>query len=229
MKLPLELFFLYLLTEPLLAGLVTKKHTGIAKNSKGTVVYFEKHEVQFLGKKVKKSQTLYYDRSGTRKIASLVSDYSSSIKMPTYEFIDLRSGYKEGLRRKNGKYIIYHLDENKQEISKPLSTSKQVFSSQGWHYFLVNNLSMLEEKDVVLRLIVPSQLDYYTFAIRKAEVAGNLLSTHLELSNWVINLFAPKMKLVYDRTQKKLIKFVGLSNIPTDTGEPQEVTIDYQY
>ena len=51
----------------------------------------------------------------------------------------------------------------------------------------------------------------------------------LELDNWLLAVFAPSLKLVYDKSNRRLIEYEGLSNIPDSGGDRQDVRIIYEY
>jgi len=204
-------------------------HWGIAKNDFGDVVYTEKHTVTRENGVTKRSETIYYDKTRNTKIATLISDYSKSISLPTYEFVDLRTGYREGLRFTGGTYVVYYKRPDEAEKSKVLSQEDGVFSCQGWHYYLIDNLAVLEKRDIALKLVLPSELDFYSFKIEKVKSTGDQVVANLELSNWLLSFFAPKLKLVYDKKERKLIGYKGISNILDKEGERQEVSIAYAY
>ena len=204
-------------------------HMGIAKNQAGKVVYREWHEVQVVAGEVKSSLTTYYAPTSKEKIAELRSNYSKSIKMPTYEFVDLRTNYREGLRFENNKYIIYNQEAGELEGREVLSAKEALFSCQGWHYYLINNLSTLEKSDIALNLILPSELDFFRFRVQQVESSKDLVVADLKLSNWILSLFAPSLQLTYDKKLKKLVRYEGISNILTKNGETQDVVIDYDY
>jgi hypothetical protein len=204
-------------------------HWGIARNDEGMIVYTEKHEIKKVKNKVVNSKTTYFDKDRKNVIATLISDYSKSVSLPTYEFIDHRTKYREGLRYKDGKYVIYYQKPNEKEESNVLKENDSVFSCQGWHYYLINNLETLEKDDIALNLVLPSELDFYSFKIQQVNSSGSKIVANLKLANWFLRIFAPKLRLVYDKNQKKLVEYEGISNILDKDGDRQEVTIYYQY
>ena len=63
--------------------------------------------------------------------------------MPTYVFKDLRTGAEEGLRLVDNKYYIYRKPGEKEEQNL-LEDKKDLFSCQGWHYYLLSNLHLVK-------------------------------------------------------------------------------------
>jgi len=202
---------------------------GEAKNASGATVYFEKHSILIKNGVLQSSETIYYDVNRQKEIGTMRSDYTKSLAKPTYDFVDLRSGYREGLRLSDSKYIVYYKKPDQEEKVKNLKDGESVFSCQGWHYYLLENLSVLEKQDITLNLVLPSELDFYSFKVRRAESSGTQIVAHLELSSWLLSFFAPKLQLVYDKELKRLIEYKGISNILDAKGDRQEVTIHYQY
>lgn len=203
-------------------------YKGEAVDDKGRAVYTEFHQVSRAEGKLARSLTEYRAPDGVL-IATLRSDYSRSIAMPTYVFEDLRRNYREGLRWENGRYVIFHQDGGKPENTFTIEGGGSVFSCQGWHYYLIDNLDLLERKTVILNLVLPSELRPFPFEVKKLANAGERVSAELRLKNWLFRHFAPKLLLVYDKKERRLLEFQGVSNILDQAGERQRVTIRYVY
>lgn len=215
----------------LLAGSAEAKDTaylGEARDEKSNLVYTERHTVRSGAQGVSDSLTEYLAPDGSL-IATLRSDYSRSIALPTYVFEDLRRDYREGLRWQDGGYLVFHQAGSAAEKTARLGNDRGVFSCQGWHYHLIDNLSLLEKDNLTLNLVLPSELRPYAFVVKRLAADQSRISAELSLRNWLLRQFAPKMLLEYDREKRRLLEFRGVSNIQTKTGERQEVTIRYKY
>ena len=207
----------------------TTTNWGVARTTDGAIAYTEHHRIEFEAEKLKSSVTTYFKEDRKTKIATLSSDYSKSQTMPTYEFQNLRSGYREGLRYSNGKYFVYNQDKGQQEKSKELKVKASIFSCQGWHYHILRNMEEFRKKDQTLNLVLPSELDYYDFTISKTREDKQLIYFDLHISNWFLRMFAPSLKLVYDKVKGRLHKYSGISNISDEKNERQDVNIEYEY
>jgi hypothetical protein len=194
---------------------------------KKKLAYTEKHTAIYKNGKLQTSTNDYFDLNGN-KIAELNSDYTKSLMMPTYLFQDLRTGRKEGLRWDGGKYLIFRQEKEKSEKVKPLVNVENVFSCQGWHYYLIANLNQLKKRPIKMKLIFPSRLDYYSFRIRPLETTEDRLKLRLEFDSWIIRLFTPHLDITYDRNKRKIVAYYGPSNILDDKGEIQNVYIYYE-
>ena len=162
-------------------------------------------------------------------IATMESDYSRNLSMPTYVFEDLRRGYREGLRDENGEYIIFKKTKDGDEEREAITNTEDVFSCQGWHYYLVNNPAVLERENVELNLILPSELKAFPFEIQRVRSEGDRVEAVLELNHWLFRYFAPTLQLVYDSKSRKLVEYRGISNILDSEGNRQDVRIVYKY
>jgi len=189
-------------------------------------VYTERHTAFYKSGKLLTSNNDYFDLSG-KKIAELNSDYSKSLMMPTYVFRDFRTGSEEGLLWKDGQYLIFRKKKGESEEVQPLDSVENIFSCQGWHYYLIANLNQLKKSPIKMNLIFPSKLDYYSFRIRPLDTTENMLKLRLEFDNWIIRLFTPYLDITYDKRKRKIVEYFGPSNIRNDKGEIQSVYIFY--
>jgi hypothetical protein len=203
-------------------------HWGEARNEQGELVYREKHSVTREGGQVITSLTEYSSPAG-QLLATMESDYSRNLSMPTYVFEDLHRGYREGLRDEDGEYIIFKKAKDGEEETEAITNTEDVFSCQGWHYYLVNNLSVLERENVELNLILPSELRALPFEIQRVRSDGDRVEAVLKLNHWLFRYFAPTLQLVYDSKSRKLVEYRGISNILDAEGNRQDVRIVYKY
>ena len=199
--------------------------TAYEKDTK-KVLYTEKHSLSYENNKLLTSHTKYFDPQG-KLIAEMKSDYRQSLMMPTYVFEDHRLGTKEGLELRDKKYYIFNENSEKKREEKVIENPKGIFSCQGWHYYIVENMDMIESKDLSLNLLFPSKLDYYNFDLQKQSSKGSILELRLEFSNWFVRLFAPRLDLTYDSQKKKLLSYIGPSNILDAEGDIQYVKVVY--
>lgn len=210
------------------AGTAEHIYLGEARDAKGSPAYTEKHVVTFSEGRAVRSLTEYRSPDGAL-IATMRSDYAASVAMPTYIFEDLRRNYREGLRLQDGKYLIFRQDGNLPEKTGKLAGENGVFSCQGWHYYLVNNLDLLEKDNIVLNLVLPSELRPFPFVVKALASDESRVSAELRLKHWLFRYFAPKLRLLYDRRNRRLLEYHGISNILREDGSRQDVHIVYTY
>lgn len=203
-------------------------YRGEATNEKGALVYTEHHRVNSVNGVTTSSITEYRAPNG-ELLASMHSDYSRSLSMPTYVFEDLQRNYREGLRWQGGEYLIFSQDGSDPEKTARLGSDSRVFSCQGWHYYLVNNLGLLEKDNITLNLVLPSELRAFPFVVKKLSSDESRVSAELSLKHWLFRYFAPKLRLDYDKQKRRLMEFQGVSNLLNKEGDRQVVTIRYNY
>lgn len=211
-----------------IAGLSKKTMTAKAykTTNKKVLIYTESHHAYFKNGQIYQSENLYYDLSG-KKFAELVSDYSKNKSLPTYIFKDHRTKYQEGLRFSDGRYVIFYKEQGESEKTEILSNTENIFSGQGWHYYLKSNLKKLENQSLSMRLLFPSRLDDYEFRIRILSHTSETIKLRLEFSSWIVRMFAPHLDLEYEKNSGKLLSFYGPSNISDESGDTQNIYIEY--
>jgi hypothetical protein len=204
-----------------------EQYWGVAKDPEGKVVYREKHTTRYINGRILTSVTNYIDPDGW-EVAMMESNYERSVPMPTYVFKDYRRDYEEGVRFRDGKYYIFNRDPERGEKEKPLGDTKNVYSCQGWHYYVVNHLEELEKDQAfTLKLIFPNKLRSYPFRIEKVGSSEETMDVRVRFANRIISWLVPHLDLVYNKKKKKLIEFQGVSNIFDADDELQNVRITY--
>lgn len=59
--------------------------------------------------------------------------------------------------------------------------------------------------------------------------SADQIEIEIEIDNWFLRLFAPKLIARYDTKNGRLLWYKGLSNVLTKTGKQQSVEITYKY
>jgi hypothetical protein len=215
-------------------GNTTVHYSGIARNG-GQVAYVENHTVEYgdSGRLVT-AVTQYVSESG-KPLAEMRSDFRDSLTVPAHTIRDFRTGNVQGLRRENGKVILFDRDAGKPERVRILEDSdgdnRILVGCQGFNYYLLDNLERLKPDQVLpLRFLIPGKLDYYDFQITRVSESGNgITEFEIAIRNWFLKLFAPKLIVRYDRNLKHIVWYEGISNIRNNDGHNQSVTIAYTY
>lgn len=201
---------------------------GTATDPDGKLLYREKHLTWYDDGRIRRSLTEYVDPDGNR-IAVMDSNYERSLAMPTYVFKDYRNGREEGLRLQGGRYVIFHRDAGGNEKTKVVKDVEDVYSCQGWHYYVVTHLDRLDEdRDFTLKLIFPDKLRSYPFKVEKTGADGDKLFVRVRFAYRALSWLVPKLELTYDMKTRELLEFQGVSNIFDENDDLQEVRITYQ-
>lgn len=205
---------------------------GIAftDRNKKEIVYFEHHQVTFRGDRIIQSQTIYRGLDG-KDIALLECDYRESLAVPKFKFIDYRDGYQENLVFVNDQLRMSVREKKGAELkSKSLKLANNLSASQGINELIKQNLAAIASgKEVKTQFIMPAKLSSFDFEISGRALDQNKVAVQIEIDNFLLKLFAPKLEMTYSRRNQRLLNYYGNSNLSTDDGDPQKVYIEYLY
>lgn len=199
----------------------------------GKKVYDEFHTAELEGKKIISSTTEYKDPSG-KVLGILTNNYSKSLNAPEHTMIDPVHKNKHGLRYDGDTLILFNQENGEKEETKKLDKDdlkgKLVVGGQGLHYYLVANMEdVIKKGDLALKFLIPGRLDAYNFYLKVVSKSEENVQFEIEIDNWLLKLFAPKLKLIYQRKNPRLLKYSGLSNIKDKKKDMMNVTLQYFY
>ncbi len=206
-------------------------------NETGKVAYIEKHSVEYEGERVKKVTTIYTDPSGN-EIGRLISEFKENFHLPNSQFIDKRTGYKEitELQEIGGekRFHIKTISKRGKEKKRNLEIDDNLVCGQGYHNYIIENLDKFkvgEKRE--LKFILPSMRDYFTFDLTYLGALDknnpDEVSLRLDITNFILRMFADKIQVTYSLKEKKLIKYVGLTNITNDDDDQYDATLTYKF
>jgi hypothetical protein len=72
-------------------------------------------------------------------------------------------------------------------------------------------------------------MDQFDIRILKNKIEDGLLQIRIELDNWFLRLFTPRVKAEYDLDTRRLISYQGFSLIADESGKNVPVTVFYDY
>lgn len=224
--------FLFCLIFPILAYSEAQVYRGEAKVD-GKKVYEEIHTVEMEGKNILSSLTEYKSPSG-KLLGVLKNDYAKSLNAPVHTMDDPVHKNKHGLRYDGDTLVLFNQDNGENEETKKLDKDdlkgKLVVGGQGLHYYLVSNLEeVIKKGELDLKFLIPGRLDAYNFYLKIVKKTEEQVHIEIEIDNWLLKLFAPKLKLVYERKKGRLLKYSGLSNITDEKKKMMNVDIEYFY
>lgn len=223
---------LFLISSSLFAG--PNSFLGKAISNKDQkVIYNEKHQVEYSGPLVNKVVTTYTDSTG-KEIAKLTSIFKGNNQLPDTEFIDQRNGYKEFTTLKDKVYEIKTTDIKGKTKTGKVDIDENLVCGQGYHNFIIKNLDSFkvgEKRE--LKFIIPSMRDYFTFDLTYLgpldKSKPDEVSFRLDITNWILSMFADKIQVTYSKKNKTLLKYNGLTNLKDDKGDQYDATITYEF
>lgn len=203
---------------------------GVAKNSKGEIIYLEKHRIDKSESGLTKFISVEYFKPDGSKFASMTSDFSNSKTIPNTLFEDGRFKTKSTMRI-TGSIIEFEETRNgKTTSSKKIPLKDSMVASQGFDNFVRMNFSQLESGPVEFQFGVLDSQDFYSLTgYKKAAATSDVIEYGIKTSSWLLSFFTQELKLIYDSKTLQLKSFSGRSNILDDKGKAQEVSISYQW
>lgn len=205
---------------------------GLARDpDSGDLLYREQHLLDRSGGELRRRLVVYRCADGTAFARKQV-DYGASALAPSFEFVDARLGYGEGLRRDGGDGELWVRGDGGGERSAPLAGSEALVADAGFDEFIRQRWQpLLAGKPVPLQFAVPSRLDAYDFTVRRrgaGEVAGEPAEFFRLRLGGLLGWLAPHIDVAYGRDSRRLLRFEGLSNLRDDRGEEQlQARIDF--
>lgn len=225
-----------LLADPAWAMSVTRQEEvfqGIARNERGEIAYIEEHRMIYENGRPQRNETRYRNADG-QEIAVLTSNFAANPYVPNYSFEDRRFGRQDGTFVDGSWVKIYgRSDQNAPVQQDMVRLQNNMVTGQGLHVYLRDHLDELAEGDAVqqVRFLVPLEGRDFTFRIRRLDqpVEPGTVAFAIEADSWFLRLFAPALKVHYDRETRRLLSYRGASNLLGADRGVQNVTITYRY
>lgn len=207
--------------------LTTRRFSGVARDSKGAVVYRERHKETYRGEKLESVLTRYFDARG-KLIGRLTSDYRRSAFAPSYHFKDLRTGKGRGAEYSGPRFVLYDGAKRKTLRSRG---SLPLVLGQGLHHYARANLNSLAQGYIhPVRFGIPSRQSTYDFRFKRSgRSRDGVVRLRIEVDNWLLRLVAPSIEVEYETGTRRLLSYRGVSNLQGAAGETMQVAISYRY
>jgi hypothetical protein len=201
---------------------------GEARDIKtGELLYVEHHRRQG-----NQHHVDYFSPDG-KLIVTNRQDFSYSPFVPVIEQTDLRDNERSGLERKNNRWIIYR-DNERENISNdyPLVASSgfDAFIRQHW-----NELSAGKKLDFDFAvpqslMIAPLRLSRIDCQDADSRIGDeNHLCLEVIPSSILFSLFFDPIEVVYDKKDRALMSYRGLTNLNDENGKAYKAEIVYTY
>jgi hypothetical protein len=153
---------------------------------------------------------------------------------PNFDMLDARSGYREGVRTRQGdREVFAQADARASERRAPLTVPQNAVIDVGLDAFVRAHWNVLSDTGVSpVPILVPSRLGYIDFSARKLRderVDGNDVRWfRLSLANWAWVGFAlPHIEVGYDALTHERREYRGLIDIRDADNRNLNVRIDF--
>ncbi len=175
-------------------------------------------------------ETKYLDLN-LKEFANMKSEFKSNLFVPDSELNDNRLKRKETLILQGDQARIAIFIEGNKKEEKVVGTDSSFVAGQGFNNFILkyfDDLASGQNKKV--SFVVIPLLDFFKFqAARKKAPEENSATVEfkIQIASVFLKAFADPIYVQYDRKNRGLLEFRGLSNLSTAKDEKQQVVIRY--
>jgi hypothetical protein len=207
--------------------------TGYARHvDTGALLYIETHAVSEGGTPGERRVVLYRRDENAAPFARKNLHYSLDRARPDFDFVCARSGFSESLARDGVKLKVSARAGAKANArSKLLADSDVRVVDAGFDEFVRANWLALERGDVMSApFLVPSRLSSIDFKVRKVNEVNidqaPAIVIRLSLGG-AIGWFLPDIDVTYRKSDQRLLRYRGITNVRDAEGELLEAQIDF--
>lgn len=190
----------------------------------GTLAYRETHYL--LGDQ----RLVLYACPDGKPFARKSIDDAGNPQAPDFSMRDARSGYREGVSgHDDSRSVFVQRTPDQAEKSAPLALPEDGVVDAGFDAYVRRHWDALARGDTLrFKFLVPSRLTFYAFDLARVASASNAaqLTVRLSLGAWYAFL-APSIDVTYDRANKRLLRFVGMSNVRDEKLKNLNVRIEF--
>ena len=149
---------------------------------------------------------------------------------PDFDFIDGRTGYREGARTTDkGREVYWQKSEGDAEKRKLLAAPADAVIDAGFDAMVRARWTQLSGKNGIdAHFLLPSALRFLKVKIERRDAASAAGTTRLrmKLDTWY-GFAVPETDLDYRNSDRRLLRFKGIGNIHDRRGRHQAVRIEF--
>ena len=203
---------------------------GVAKSLDGkTTLYTELHQIVLNEKGENLKIDTSYAKPDGDVFAKMTSDFSKNKTVPIIFFEDLRFKKKEELTfDEDGKKMTLKVVKNGKTEQQSFPIKENMVVGQGFDNFVKINFEKLIKKTIGISFGVLAKLDFFNFTAKFRGEPKETANFGINIDNIFLKLFLSELQVEYDTKTKQLVRYKGLSNLVTDSGDDQNVLIDYE-
>ena len=128
--------------------------------------------------------------------------------------------------------VLEHLREDSL-VSVERELAEELVVDAGFDHYMRTHWDALDSGERIQFGFLPAgrESPLNMRAEREAELPcpTNRLCLRVALDNWLLGALVDPIRLQYDRDSKRLMRYLGISNLRDGEGKQQEVRIDYRY
>ena len=225
---------LMVLAGPISAGDKTGETVGLAYDLKtDELLYSETHCV---GEDSAKREVLYKDAEG-KLMASKLVDYSSGVTTPSFVQHNLYSSELIEVGFEQGMVSMAIIDADSREVLKSAqaqpSQKLPIVIDAGFDAFVRQHWdSLVAGESHEIQFPLADRESLVELRIRRFGCSYSSQTDQcfrLDVANWLLRILVKPIELGYDKEDRRLTRFRGLSNIGDANGNGLVVDIKYDY
>ena len=215
---------------PLVAYAGTQSYQAYAYSSSDDKLLYRESHWLYTTNGVGRHLIIYRCPDGQPFARKNVSD-APGAATPDFEMLDARSGYREGVRTRDGhREVFRQADERSLERSARVSLRDDTIIDAGINAFVQAHWDSLSSTGISpVPFLVASRLNYVDFSARKLRDAvldgRDVRWFRMSLAGWY-GFALPHLDVGYDMRTHELREYQGPSNIPVKGLMPLNVRID---
>lgn len=204
----------------------------------GKYLYSENHKEYYENGKHIYSIVKYKDPS-EKTLAKKKIEFGKKKTQPDFFLEDYRTGYTDQAKLINPQNQTFELEhqrsKSKPKTKKTIKVPGIVVVDGGFDYFIRENFSTLTQGNRIRgNFVLTNRLDYFQCRVYKTKDLKyrerDAVQFVLQPENFVIRAIADKIIVTYDKKSKRLLEYVGISNIQNNAGDDfPKVKIIFQY
>lgn len=213
------------------AAAAQERYEGLAYASGSQRLLYRETHWRYADQGVPTRLVLYRCPDGTAFARKRLREVPSAVA-PDFDFIDGRSGYREGVRTRAGERRVYWQPRaGTRERAQVLKTRANVVIDAGFDAYIRSHWNAIAGgKPLAAAFLLPSRLGTLDFRIGKpadAVVDGQPARTlRMAVDAWY-GFAAPEIELAYATSDRRLLRFEGIGTIRDAAGRNQPVRIEF--
>jgi hypothetical protein len=199
----------------------------------GAVLYSERHERRNTSKGGDTLEVIYQHPDG-RQFARKRMDFSHNSLVPEFRFENSDSGHLESLVWIDDDTVEVAFSRSSEDtIAKGiLAPPSNALADGGFDRFIQQQWTNLASGDYEVReFLVPARTEFMAFRVRiePETTRPEWIRYTLEVDSALLRFIVPPIRVWYERSNRRLMRYEGVSNVRDDAGENYQVRIEYEY
>lgn len=200
------------------------------------LLYTENHSIDLdANGNYQKGSVKYVDAQG-KTIASKSLDFAAGTLIPELYFIDYRDDASIQIKRESTELELVLKDE-KESRSEKLSTldTTPLVADAGFDRFVISNWDdLIGGKKLHFEFLALTRGEFISFYIQRETLSDEFLDLKIRPKNWLIGMLVDSIYLRYQRSDRLLKEFRGVTNIRAlregrVSSDNYQARIEYQY